>query len=328
VSETSTPAGRLLSGSELRTALNTPGRVFHAESSVPGNVGTSGFHLRLASWPLVFPNRATGMPQTLDTPDAAEEYFKKYPNGFKLQQGESAVVSTEERFALDLDLHATIGQRFSWAAKGLLMLHGGGVHPGYGRTKSDDGTWHPSDDDVRLYFVVANIGPDPVELKPGADLVFLQLFTVEANKAQPIVPSGGWDYLRRRLYGDPDDTGGLGFFRSVIELKARLNAQEARTNEIADAAEAAEKAADRSMTMSNYVVVFGVYLVAVALLGIVFASVADALSAVADDPEDWGWQDYATIVLAVVFAASAVLGTRTVQSTLKDKTSDPKDKQR
>jgi len=91
----------LLSGSELQQALEEPGRIFRVGSWEPGRIRGAGYSVRLASDLLVVPEapgesryRAVGPQDT--------------KNSIRLMPGDSALISTIERFSFDLDISATI----------------------------------------------------------------------------------------------------------------------------------------------------------------------------------------------------------------------------
>lgn len=328
-----------MSGPSLRAVLESPDRVFRTETWDPRNLITSGYYARLAGKPLVVPHGPDGY-RAISEGDPPS-------SGFKLRPGESAVVSTIECFSVALDITVSISQRFGWAAKGLLMLHGGTAHPGYGlKRQPPDGAWVP-EDDVRLYFVVANVGPEDLFLEPGDKIAYLQFFTVEPDFEQDPVPSKGYEFLRDRLYGKAEDAGGLSFFRTIKELEtevARLGtaqtgaaraAEELATKQrdalrgewdtyqaklsgeidtLRSKVEGAETTADRATNASNYVVVFGVFLVAAAIFGVVLESLAGALEQVNSEKLDW--RDITVLVVAGVYVLAAIGGVAVVAKSI------------
>ncbi len=257
--------GRLLAGSDLREVLDH--KVFVPGTWDPANVRGAGYDIRLS---------ATGMIVPEGRNDDATRYFgPKNPRQlpFILEPGQTAVVSSEERFCLDFDIAGNIGLKFSLAAQGLLVLTGMALDPGYGRQLDDNDAWVAMVDQ-RLHFVLANVGANPVALAPGRErIAFLQLFEIEPVTPAAI-PSLGWDALSESLF-DPStsDTvlpGGLAYFRNVKDLALKVNKLE---RDVQDASASVDKI-DKA---SNYVVVFGVFLVATTILGLVLNALTEAI---------------------------------------------------
>ncbi len=258
-------AGTLLSGEPLMAALFAGERVFRNGSASPDRVRGAGYELRLAGDLLVVPK----------TPGDAD--FRRYPAGARVEEihldpGDSALICSEERFCLDFDITCSIGPKFRWAARGLLMLQGVAAHPGYGRVFSD-GAWLPKEDE-RLFLVVANIGPERIVIRRGDPIAYVQFFEVERPEAPKEVHNVGYDQLVHTFLAPA--AGGLAYFKNVRDLKAQFESAEAARNEVTRRLEtrlaAAETAAERAQNSTNNVVVFGVFLVSATLLGVVLAT--------------------------------------------------------
>jgi deoxycytidine triphosphate deaminase len=260
------PYGRLLAGSTLREALDH--RVFVPGTWDPANVRGAGYDIRLS---------ATGMIVPTGRDDDATQYFgPKKPRQLPLilEPGQTAVVSSEERFCLDFDIAGNIGLKFSLAAQGLLVLTGMALDPGFGRQLEDSGAWVAMADQC-LHFVLANVGANPVVLTPGRErIAFLQLFEIEPVTPAAI-PSLGWNALSESLF-DPSSTtetvrpGGLAYFRNVKDIAVKVDKLE-RDVQIASAS------VDKIEKASNYVVVFGVFLVATTILGLVLNALTETI---------------------------------------------------
>jgi deoxycytidine triphosphate deaminase len=291
-----TDDGRLVSGTALQELLETPEKVFGRPDDFElENLMPTGYHVRLSAAPLVIPTGGK---------EKSFEYDEEHPfpgHEFVVRPGESAIISTVESFTLDLDVSILIHQRFSWAAKGLLLLHGGTAHPGYGRTRVGN-QWPPKDNPPRLYFVVANIGPLPIPLRIGDTIAFLQFVSVTRDVKQKEVGADGWQYLQDKLRSKQSEGEGLLFLRSVSELSDKVDSLEQNV-------ETVEKVTERTNNLSQYVVAFGVYLVAIAILGELLKSLADVLRPVHTGPDDWHVGDYVVMALALGFAAAAILST-------------------
>lgn len=322
--------GRLLSGPSLTEALQRTDHVFRDGSWNPAQVRGAGYDLRLASDLLVVPAEPGGADYKVvdkNTPGLTE---------FRLAPGDSALISTIEKLSMDFDIAATIGPKFRWSAKGLLVLHGSVAHPGYGRVQNpEDGQWVPKEDE-RLYFIVANIGPADIMMRAGDPIAYLQFFHAEEPEVRRATPNEGFETLRDRLFrpAHDDSGGGLAYFRDVKDLRQALTKEE--TDRDADWAEfkreterttedlkrqvtEAQTAVDRVNNATNMVVVFGVFLVAITLLGFALTTMVDLVEKLPKDISS----GRVTIVaiLVVVYAFSCIVGvamvTRAVRATVR-----------
>jgi len=297
--------GRLLTGQELLSALNLPYRIFRPGSWEPAQVRSAGYDLRLAGDVLVIP------------PQAADESYRCVDRGdpeigeFTLAPGDTALVSTVERFCLDLDITGHVSAKFRWAARGLLVLSGTAVHSGYGRMRAATGQWGPKNDE-RLYLVIANAGPSNVTLRRDDTIAYLQFFGTDSSGINPKERNYGFDYLKANFFqGDKHPSGaGLAYFRNVKDLQERVAADAAHHDqemlELRREVAEAHEIVDRTQSATNAVVVFGVFLVAVTLLGIVVTSLTEIVMTI---PENAGWVKTAVVSgLVLVYVAVSVLG--------------------
>lgn len=297
--------GGLLSGRTLIEALKRPDHIFRHGSWEPKQVKGAGYELRLAGDLLVIPSRPGA--STFRTIQQSDPNVSE----FTLNPGDSALVSTQEKFCLDFDVSVLIGPKFRWSARGLLVLHGMVAHPGYGRFKSESGEWIPKEDE-RLYVIVANIGPNPINMRRGDPIVYVQFFDVEPPAERKPIDNYGFDYLRETLFGvRPDSTDpGLAYFRNIRDLKQSMERLEStidrRFELLSGRVDGAETAVDRVRNATDNVVVFGVFLVGATILGIVLTTL---VGLVRDLPSHLGTTRVAVIaVLAAVYAVSAVVG--------------------
>lgn len=271
--------GMLLSGGALKRALNEPDYIFREGSWEFDNVRGPGYDLRLAGDRLVYPV-APGKPgyRVVDGsgPDVAE---------FTLAPGDAALISTIERFSLDFSVAATVGDKWLFAARGLLKLSGNAVHPGYGRRFDEaDRCWCPKEDE-RLSFVVANVGPDNIVLRQGDRIAYLQFYTVESVEQSAYMATEGFEQLRDRLFrydGDKDVTAQqVWYFRSVRgyreELDKAENAWQIRWNSIEQRTNEHDVAISRITDVTSLIIVFGVFLISATLLGFVLTTLTELI---------------------------------------------------
>ncbi|MFC1412226.1 hypothetical protein ACEZCY_22690 [Streptacidiphilus sp. N1-12] len=307
--------GRLLSGQGLLDALNQPDRIFRAGSWSSDQVLGAGYSVRLGGDLLVIPSTPGNARYTAVTDGARVSEFTLAP-------GDSALISTIERFTFDFDVTATIGDKFGLSARGLLILHGSTVHPGYGRQYDQDTSRWSAKSNERLYFVVANVGPTEIHLREGDQIAYLQFFAIEPAAEPKSVSNVGFDYLSKLFRADHDsEDGGLAYFRNVKDLRSetetiagdlragmeRLQREfEAELSGMRREVAEAQTSVDRVTNGSNTVVVFGVFLVGVTLLGFVLTSIADLVEKL---PEHLSTGRYTLVVaLAVAYALAAVTG--------------------
>lgn len=309
--------GTLLSGPVLVSALEERDHVFRAGSWSHSQIRGAGYDLRLAGDMLVLPTEP-GL--------ASYRAIDKGTDGideFTLAPGDSALISTIERCSFGFDVSGTIGSKFRWAAKGLLVLHGAVAHPGYGREQSEtDGAWLPKDDE-RLYFIVANVGPDNITMRKGDSIAYIQLYEVEVSEAKESVPNLGYERLRDRLFRSSSNAtdGGLAYFRIVKDLQQEVRSRDfdlrrqwtafrrrsdADIKDLGRQVTEAQTSVDRVNNASNMVVVFGVFLVSTTILGFALSILTDLIERL---PAHIGSFRVALIsVLAVIYGASSVMG--------------------
>lgn len=185
----------------------------------------------------------------------------------KIEPGRIAILSTVERLCMPADLVGKLGVRLDFASKGLTGLMGIQVDPYYG---SDD-------TEERLYIKVASFGNETVKIHPY-DAVFNVEFSrvEEATKPQKSKKST-WYRLQEAL-ANQDHSDWTFVARVQTDLGNRADDIEKQVNN--------QLSGIRNNQQS--VVMFGVFLVAVAIFGAligVILNVDNAPNWVAN----WGW---------------------------------------
>ncbi|WP_147251998.1 hypothetical protein [Blastococcus sp. TF02-09] len=285
----------LLAGERLKTALTDPGeRIFRLGSWSHENVRGAGYDLRIATDLMVVP-----------APGGHVVYERGVHRHTEviLAPGETALFSTMERVSLDWDIAGNLGAKFSLLARGLMILTGLAVDPGYGRERLPNGVWAPADD-TRLNFLVANVGSDSVSLRPGTDsIAVLQLFEV-ANAERREVSSEGFDALKDRLFTDTGGGTGLAYFQSVLSVRTKLAGLEQRVA-------AVNETVSRVQNASNALVSFGVYLVSSTILAAISAFLIETVPGALDSSssvESWiVWMIIGVVCLSMVAVSIAAL---------------------
>lgn len=334
--------GELLTGQALWKELES-GRVFDPSSVTWEGVRASGYYLTLARDMLVLPAR----DGSTTTYQRGDYYLDEV---FSLEPGATAVISTAELVCFDWSVSGTLGPKFSLAARGLLILTGLTVDPGYGLTFDPDiGGWKPAEPSERLYFVVANVGPQPVSLLPGrTEIARVQLFrcgTLRKEQMRPPTSPAHVFFDPRRqselLPGNSPAGVGPAYFNTVgrhvehlsrrlDELAQELDNEEQRRSLAEEKLRGVEAHVDAELgrleSASHFVVVFGVYLVSATLFGV---SLAVGLNVLADFPDDASvWLTGVTVAAVSIFfglqIATLVLGLRQ----LRTQTNGPSRQQR
>ena len=216
----------------------------------------------------------------------------------KIKPGEIAILSTMERLNMPGDLVGKLGIRFDYASQGLTGLMGIQVDPYFGQ----------GHDDERLYIRVANLGNEEIPIDPGAGVFTFELHRVEGNVPDPSEPRLAMWHRLQDVLADQEKISWSFVTRvqyNVERNQQRLKRQEDKLqNEIKSA-----KAEIRDYLQP--LIMFGIFLVAVAILGVALSVIV----AMRSTPEvqvpnwvtNWGWW----ILLGTLSAASlatAVMG--------------------
>jgi deoxycytidine triphosphate deaminase len=285
--------GTLLSGEELLDILREDGEshIFLKGTWRESQIKGAGYDLRMAGNLLVYPKSPGSSEVAIVKADAEPR------SRITLDPGDTALVSTMERFCMDFDVSAQLGPKFKWAAQGLLILHGMVAHPGYGRELIND-MWIPKKDE-RLYFIVANVGPDEIVIKQGEAILCAQFFRVQRARSPRPIENFGFDYLTERLFGSRGDSGGLAYFRDVRDLRAEVGELRGEVSDL-------DKTIERVRSVTDNVVVFGVFLVSTTILGVVLVTLINLIESAPGRISDLR----ATLIsaLAGLYAVAAVAG--------------------
>ena len=204
-----------------------------------------------------------------------------YPGDYiEIEPGKIAILSTVERLNMPDCLAGKIGIRLDYALQGITGLMGIQVDPLYGSRDKDE----------RLFVRVANLGNESVKLSP-----YDQVFTFEVHTVRGAVDStltttkqSTWLRLKQRLSNQRHSS-----WSNLTQVQEDLIAE-----------------SDAIRDHLQPLVMFGVFLVAVTILGVVVTVVLS----VRDTPEvkvpswitDWGW------ILLMATTSVAAFGTACV----------------
>ncbi len=194
--------------------------------------------------------------------------------------GEMVVLSTMEQFNLPEDIVGRLGLTLNYTVRGLTPLFGFQVDPGYSANF----------DDERLYLRVVNLGPETVRVMPGTDL-----FNIEFHEVSGDVVVGKRERTFKRIL-DHLPPGAGDTYASTVRRDV-------------------EREVDRLERGFQPVVLFGVFLVASAVIGAVVAILVSVLTNdSAEAPswfQTWGWVLLASLA-GVAFAVTALVGVATI----------------
>ena len=230
------------------------------------------------------------------------------PNGsscvetIEIEPGKIAILSTMERLQMPGDLVGKIGIRFDYATQGLTGLMGIQVDPFFG--------W--GHDDERLYIRVANLGNEKITIYPEDGV-----FTFELHQLSGVVHQ-------------PSSRRGLMWKRLRDILRHQENTSWSNVTRVQSDVEESKKETEKRITLGiaevrqylQPLVMFGIFLVAVTILGAsltVFATLRETPET--DVPEwitDWGWA-LLLVTLSIATLATAAVGVATVWKLLRGK---------
>jgi|HubBroStandDraft_4_1064222.scaffolds.fasta_scaffold34126_4 deoxycytidine triphosphate deaminase len=231
------------------------GQLFGSNSWDLNNIRAAAYDLRIADDLMIIPERGNPLG-------------KRYGRGEKrerpvvLRPGEVAFFSTAERLCLPWDVSANIGIKFGYARRGILILTGLLVDPGFGLRRDGD-SWVAKHDE-RLHFLAANVGPNEIVLLPGKEkIASIQFLYVSGNVLQKEVNST--EDMNREFF-DPNNPAklGLSFFEDMTELRSQFV-------EFRKRFEAVENG-------SKQIVMFGVYLLTASVLVAAFVVLLSMVS--------------------------------------------------
>ena len=278
----------ILSGQEIEGRIRQ-GQIFKANTWVRSSIKEASYALRVAPDGLVLEGKQF---------EPGEEYPGE---DIAIEPGKIAILSTIERIDMPADLAGKIGIRIDHALKGLTGLMGIQVDPLYGYDKEDE----------RLFVRVANLGNETVRLRPGDKAFTFELHTVDGNVDAPSPPKRStWERIERVLAGQENSS-----WSYVTRVRADLSEESKGIRDTLDTE------TQRVRDYLQPIVMFGIFLVAVTILGVAIT----VILSVRDTPEvqvpgwvtGWAW---AVLMFTLVAAtlATAAIGFATASQIIRD----------
>jgi deoxycytidine triphosphate deaminase len=215
-----------------------------------------------------------------------------------INPGKIAILSTVERLNMPGDLVGKIGIRFDYACKGLTGLMGIQVDPFYG--------WgHP---DERLYIRVANLGNEVISITPYAGVFTFELQELTEGIPEPLQRRDSMWLRIQELLVDQDDASWSNVTQvrvNVEGIQEELKSQEVRSGQ------KLESAREELRSYLQPLVMFGIFLVAVTILGVALSVILSVRDAPSVQAPDWvtslGW-GLLLVTLSAATLATAAMG--------------------
>ncbi|MDE0337627.1 MAG: hypothetical protein OXI80_08140 [Caldilineaceae bacterium] len=268
----------ILGSKEILQRLNN-GEVFRKDTWVEKSIKEASYALRVACDGLML-----GGKHYRPEKDRVE-------GPIEIEPGKIAILSTLEQLNMPDDLVGKIGIRFDYASIGLTGLMGIQVDPLFGRDY----------DKERLYIRVANLGNVKISI-PLCDEVFtLELHQVtggvqQASRAR--VPI--WHRIQENLAGQPDPS-----WSYVTRVQSELSEKAANLD---------ERLESETKNIRDYlqpVVMFGIFLLAVTILGVVLAVILNVREVATVTVPSWvstgGWV-LLLLTLSIAAISTAAMG--------------------
>ena len=272
----------ILGHNEIHNRL-AKGEVFRKDTWDPGCVKEASYALRVADDGLMLDGKRY------------KPGIESIKSDIVIQPGKIAILSTMERINMPSNLLGKIGIRFDYACQGLTGLMGIQVDPFYG--------W--GHDDERLYIRVANLGNNAITIPLYAEAFTFELHFVNGYVPVPKKPrdlmwlriqdtlseqrDASWSYVTQ-VQSDSD--------KALSEVRSQLSEHRDSLDERLSSEATSLKDSLSSETESirqhlQPVVMFGIFLVAVTILGVVLSIVLNVSRAESVDIPTWvvtaGW---------------------------------------
>ena len=202
----------------------------------------------------------------------------------KIDPGEIAILSTIERLDMPGDLVGKIGIRFDYASQGLTGLMAIQVDPFYG--------WGHTNE--RLYIRVANLGNETISIPLRADVFTFELHNLDGRVPEPTTPRLGMWHRLQDILANQDHASWSNVTKVQFDVGSLNTRFESATKEVRD--------------YLQPLVMFGIFLIAVTILGVALTVIVTG----SDTPEtyvptwvrDWGWK----VLLGTLSFAASVTG--------------------
>lgn len=251
----------VLAYSEILRRLKA-GEIFHEGTWVDKSIRAAAYDLRIANDFLIIAGTEAADTLVFPVGTIRTEHID-------LRPGQLAYVSTTEKLLMPWDLVGQIGIKSSLVRRGLLILGGAFVDPGFGHDRTKE-------TGERLHFTLMNIGGDDVPLFPGTT-------PIASLQFHPIIGEVPQGVRNRKVRGmedaqlthfselpgvKPGSKLALGFFTELSKLRKEVSGIESSIKEFNEKLTDVRSGAAPMLT-------FGVAILGVTLLGVVFTSLME-----------------------------------------------------
>ena len=195
-------------------------------------------------------------------------------DNIEIAPGKIAILSTEEKLFMPADLVGKLGIRLKYAQQGLTGLMGIQVDPLFGHDKLAE----------RLYIRVANFGNEMIRLSPGDEVFSFELHQVKGT-FPPKTKESTWLRMKEELRHQSDAS-----WSYVTQVESNLE--------------------NETQNLRDYLqplVMFGVFLVAVSILGAAIAVLLQTANS--DEPIGPSWLTFDERRLLLWVLLIAIAGT-------------------
>ncbi len=268
----------LISGAELLSLISS-GRVFGPGTAVLHPTSSPCYDLRLANDMAIIIRASSDQSpgeHNSELPYTIYSEGSGFTGDLTLGPGDTALVSSVETMQFEWNVMATLGAKFNQSIKGLLVLTGSAIDPGYGRVLAD-GHWVPKAPPERVYFWIANISLKTISLRHFDRIARLQFFACEEaddqfkTALQNSCHDNFANVVRELKQVGVESAPGMGLFAQPKRITGQFQ-------ELSSKVSLAERRIETSTATTYYLGVFGVFLIVATLLGVAVSSVLSLAS--------------------------------------------------
>ena len=268
----------ILGSEEIRRRLNN-GEIFRERTWVAESIKEASYALRVADDGMMLEGKRYRPEKD------------RVKGAIEIEPGKIAILSTLERLNMPGDLVGKIGIRFDYASQGLTGLMGIQVDPYFGR----------DNDRERLYVRVANLANSPISIPLYAEVFTLELHEVNERVPEPSrsrIPM--WYRVQENLAGQQEPS-----WSYVTLVQSELSEQASTLD---------KRLESETKNIRDYlqpVVMFGIFLLAVTMLGVAISIILNVRDISGVDVPRWvtvsGWIAL-VLTLSIATLTTATIG--------------------
>lgn len=262
----------ILDSAAIRQRIEV-GEIFRKDTCVDESIKEASYALRVASDGLIVGGKRYR---------PGKEYLK---GPIVIDPGAIAILSTIERMNMPSNLAGKLGIRFDYATQGLTGLMGIQVDPYFGQ----------GHDDERLYIRVANLGNDPISIPICSEVFTFELHEVTESSAEPPPKRQSMWHRINDVLADQEEIG----WSYVTRVQENVHQIESRLQKDLESARLEIR------EHLQPVVLFGVFLLAVTILGASLAVLLSLRETPSAQVPDW-FTNWAWVLLMLTLGSAAI----------------------